>query len=44
MLDKLEFLLALDREKHFGRAADSCGVAQPTLLALSSASRLYRRL
>jgi DNA-binding transcriptional LysR family regulator len=31
MLDKLEFLLALDREKHFGRAADSCGVAQPTL-------------
>jgi len=31
MLDKLEFLLALDRERHFGRAADSCGVAQPTL-------------
>jgi DNA-binding transcriptional LysR family regulator len=31
MLDKLEFLLALAREKHFRRAADSCGVAQPTL-------------
>ena len=33
MLDKLEFLLALAREKHFGRAADSCGVTQPTLSA-----------
>lgn len=31
MLDKLEFLIAVAREKHFGRAADSCGVAQPTL-------------
>ena len=31
MLDKLEFLLALERERHFGRAAESCGVAQPTL-------------
>lgn len=31
MLDKLEFMLALAREKHFRRAADSCGVAQPTL-------------
>lgn len=33
MIDKLEFLLALAREKHFGRAADSCGVTQPTLSA-----------
>lgn len=33
MLDKLEFLLALAREQHFGRAADSCGVTQPTLSA-----------
>ena len=33
MLDKLEFLLALAREKHFGRAAESCGVTQPTLSA-----------
>ena len=33
MLDKLEFLLALAREKHFGRAADACGVTQPTLSA-----------
>ena len=31
MLDKLEFMIALAREKHFGRAAESCGVAQPTL-------------
>src|SRR5689334_1991868 len=31
MLDKLEFMIALSREQHFGRAAESCGVAQPTL-------------
>jgi DNA-binding transcriptional LysR family regulator len=31
VLEKLEFMLALAREKHFGRAAESCGVAQPTL-------------
>jgi DNA-binding transcriptional LysR family regulator len=30
MIDKLEFLVALAREQHFGRAAKSCGVAQPT--------------
>ena len=30
VLEKLEFMLALAREKHFGRAAESCGVAQPT--------------
>ncbi len=33
MIDKLEFLLALAREQHFGRAAESCGVTQPTLSA-----------
>ncbi len=33
MIDKLEFLLALAREKHFGRAAEACGVTQPTLSA-----------
>ena len=33
MIDKLEFLLALAKEHHFGRAADSCGVTQPTLSA-----------
>ena len=31
VLEKLEFMIALAREKHFGRAAESCGVAQPTL-------------
>jgi DNA-binding transcriptional LysR family regulator len=33
LLDKLEYLLALAREEHFGRAADTCGVTQPTLSA-----------
>jgi DNA-binding transcriptional LysR family regulator len=33
MLDKLEFILALARERHFGRAAEACGVTQPTLSA-----------
>jgi DNA-binding transcriptional LysR family regulator len=33
MIDKLKFLLALAREQHFGRAAETCGVTQPTLSA-----------
>lgn len=33
MLDKLDFLLALAQERHFGRAAEACGVTQPTLSA-----------
>ena len=33
MIDKLQFVLALARERHFGRAAQSCGVTQPTLSA-----------
>lgn len=31
MIDKLELLLHLARERHFGRAAEAAGVAQPTL-------------
>ena len=33
MLDKLEYLLALARERNFGRAAESCGVTQPSFSA-----------
>src|SRR5262249_52835660 len=33
LIDKLEFLLALARERHFGRAAEACRVTQPTLSA-----------
>jgi DNA-binding transcriptional LysR family regulator len=33
MIDKLEFLIALAQEQHFGRAAEACGVTQPTLSA-----------
>src|SRR5215471_5269929 len=33
MIEKLDFILALAREKHFGRAAEACGVTQPTLSA-----------
>lgn len=33
MIDKLEFLIALASERHFGRAAAACGVTQPTLSA-----------
>src|SRR5215475_577170 len=31
MIDKLEYLLALAQEKHFRRAAEACGVSQPSL-------------
>src|SRR6187431_1228398 len=33
MLDKLEFIIALARERHFGHAAATCGVSQPTFSA-----------
>lgn len=33
MIDKLEFLLALARERNFGKAAEVCGVTQPTFSA-----------
>ncbi|HQT64883.1 MAG: LysR family transcriptional regulator [Acidocella sp. 20-57-95] len=33
MLGKLEYLIALAREKNFGRAAEACGVTQPSFSA-----------
>jgi DNA-binding transcriptional LysR family regulator len=33
MIDKLEFLIALAREQNFGKAAEQCGVSQPTFSA-----------
>jgi DNA-binding transcriptional LysR family regulator len=33
LIDRLEFIIALAREKHFGHAAEACGVTQPTLSA-----------
>lgn len=33
MIDKLEMFLALARERHFGKAAETCNVTQPTLSA-----------
>lgn len=33
MIDRLEMFLHLARERHFGRAAEAAGVAQPTLSA-----------
>ena len=37
MIDKLEMFIALAKERHFGHAAEACGVTQPTL---SSAIKL----
>ncbi len=33
MIDKLAYVIALAREQHFGRAAEACGVTQPTMSA-----------
>jgi DNA-binding transcriptional LysR family regulator len=33
LIEKLEFLIAVAREENFRRAAEACGVAQPTLSA-----------
>jgi DNA-binding transcriptional LysR family regulator len=31
LLERLELFIALARERHFGRAAEACGITQPTL-------------
>ncbi len=31
MIDKLQMFIALARERHFGRAAEACGITQPSL-------------
>jgi DNA-binding transcriptional LysR family regulator len=31
MIRKFAYLLALSRERHFGRAAQTCNISQPTL-------------
>jgi len=33
LIDKLNYVIALARERHFGRAAETCGVTQPTMSA-----------
>ena len=33
-LQQLEYILAVDRYRHFGKAADACNVTQPTLSAM----------
>ena len=33
-LQQLEYILALDKTRHFVRAAEMCGVTQPTLSAM----------
>ena len=33
-LQQLEYILAVERYRHFGRAADACNVTQPTLSAM----------
>jgi DNA-binding transcriptional LysR family regulator len=33
VIEKLEYLIVLAREKNFGRAAEACGVSQPTFSA-----------
>lgn len=33
-LQQLEYIIAVDRFRHFGNAADYCNVTQPTLSAM----------
>ncbi|MFJ8958540.1 LysR family transcriptional regulator [Lentzea sp. NPDC102401] len=42
LLRQLEYLVALARERHFGRAAEACHVSQPSLSA--AISKLEREL
>ncbi len=41
MIDKLEMLIALERERHFGRAAEACHVTQPSLSSAIKALEEY---
>ena len=42
MIDRLEFILALAREEHFGRAAEACRVSQPTVARLTAITRAIK--
>lgn len=38
-IQQLEYIVALDKHRHFQRAAEACGVSQPTLSALIQKTR-----
>ncbi len=40
MIDKLEMFIALAKERHFGRAAEACGVTQPSLSSVGDVRAL----
>ena len=44
MIDKLEYLMALARERHFGKAADACGVTQASVWQAKQAGRVSAEL
>ena len=41
-LTELKYIVAVAREKHFGRAADACYVSQPTLSVAVNIAHTYR--